>query len=273
MEGTLSYFDGVQVTIPILPTTITVYPAPSLHVQYFVQQDVYGDDPFTPQVETPQPFALGLLVTNTGPGDAGDFTITSAQPQIVGNQKGLLVDFNISGAQVGNQPVVPSLTADLGTIASGQTVVADWQMTSSLDGTFSKFERHLSACGRPGGAATSIIDSVDIHDMVHMVQPDRPGDNGDPAFLVDSNPKLSSLPDTLYLADGTTAAVNVASNAAVDETVSRATWKVRLTCTMTSGWITSKCPTRASVSSLCGLSVPTARRSWSAPTPGPPPGR
>ncbi len=91
VEGTLSYFDNVAVSIPILPSEITVYPAPSLHMSYFLQQNVYGDDPFTPQIETPQPFALGLLVSNTGPGNAGDFTITSSQPQIVDNQKGLLL--------------------------------------------------------------------------------------------------------------------------------------------------------------------------------------
>ena len=45
------------------------------------------------------------------------------QPKIVDNQKGLLVDFNIIDAQVGNQPVQPSLTIDMGSIASGQTAV------------------------------------------------------------------------------------------------------------------------------------------------------
>jgi len=125
VEGTLSYFDNVQVTIPIIPSEITVYPAPSLHLNYFLQQDVYGDDPFISTVTTPQPFALGLLVTNTGPAMPAISRSHSSQPQIVDNQKGLLVDFEITGAQVGNQPVAPSLTADLGTIDSGQTVVAD----------------------------------------------------------------------------------------------------------------------------------------------------
>jgi uncharacterized membrane protein len=235
--GTLSYTDdGYTVTIPVLPSEITVYPAPSLHVQYFLQQDVYGDDPFTPQVETPQPFGLGIMVTNTGPGDAGDFTITSSQPEIIDNQKGLLINFNIIGAQVGNQPVAPSLTADLGTIASGQTVEGDWLMTSSLDGTFISMDAAYQHSDALGGEATSIIDSVDIHDMVHMVQPNRPGDNGDPAFLVDSNPGATDLPDTLHLADGTTAPVNQASNVSVDGAVTPDHLVVQLTADMTSGW-------------------------------------
>ncbi len=239
VEGTLSYVDdGYDVTVPILPTKITVYPGPNLQVQYFLQQNVYGDDPFSTQVTTPQPFALGLLVSNTGAGNAGDFTITSSQPQIIDNQKGLLVNFNIIGAQVGNQPISPSLTADLGTIASGQTVAADWQMTSSLDGTFSNMNATYQHTDALGGARTSIISSVAIHDMVQMVQPDEPGDgdNDAPAFLVDSDPSASDLPDTLYFADGTTAPVTIATNAAVDGTVAPDNLEIHLTATMTSGW-------------------------------------
>jgi len=239
VEGTLSYVDdGYDVTVPILPTKITVYPGPNLQVQYFLQQNVYGDDPFSTQVTTPQPFALGLLVSNTGAGNAGDFTITSSQPQIIDNQKGLLVNFNIIGAQVGNQPTAPSLTADLGTIASGQTVEADWQMTSSLDGTFSNMNATYQHTDALGGTQTSIISSVAIHDMVQMVQPDEPGDgdNNAPAFLVDSEPSASALPDTLYFADGTTAPVTIATNAAVDGTVTPDNLEIHLTATMTSGW-------------------------------------
>jgi len=36
--------------------------------------------------------------------------ITSAQPQIVDNERGLLIDFNILATQVGNQSLLPSLT-------------------------------------------------------------------------------------------------------------------------------------------------------------------
>ncbi len=269
VEGTLSYVDnGYDVNIPILPTTITVYPGPNLQVQYFLQQNVYGDDPFSPTVTTPQPFALGLLVTNTGAGNAGDFTITSSQPQIIDNKKGLLINFNITGAQVGNQPITPSLTADLGTIASGQTVVADWQMTSSLDGTFSNMSATYQHTDALGGTATSIISSVTIHDMIHMVQPNEPGDNGDPAFLVDSDPTASDLPDTLYLADGTTAPVNIASNAAVDGTVSMDNLDVQLTATMTSGWDFIQLPdpgvgfTLAKVVSSDGTQILVGPNAW-----------
>lgn len=112
--GVLRYIDpgsGLEVVVPLLGATITVLPDPILNLKYFQQRDVYGDDPFTDEIEPSEPFDLGLIVTNTGRGTAKDFTITSAQPKIIENEKGLLIDFKIVGTQVGNQTVQPTLTA------------------------------------------------------------------------------------------------------------------------------------------------------------------
>ena len=38
-------------TIPVFPATITVLPQAQLQLNYFLQQTVIGDDPFTPQIE------------------------------------------------------------------------------------------------------------------------------------------------------------------------------------------------------------------------------
>ena len=122
--------------IPLVGSTITIVPNPQIVLNYFLQKNVVGDDPNTPQIEPSEPFTLGLLATNVGAGIANDFTITSGQPTIVENQKGLLIDFNIIGSQVGNQPVDPSLTVDLGNLDPGQTQVASWSLTSSLAGQF-----------------------------------------------------------------------------------------------------------------------------------------
>ena len=80
--GSFSYvLNGEPVTVPLFPVPITVLPTPILNVDYFLQHDVYSDDPFTPQIEPSIPFALGILVQNKGYGSAQDFSITSAQPQ------------------------------------------------------------------------------------------------------------------------------------------------------------------------------------------------
>src|SRR5262249_41814280 len=102
--GTLRYIDPdtrAAGVIPLLGAPITVFPDPQLQLNYFIQRDVYSDDPFTPEIEPTEPFYLGLMATNTGKGTANNFTITSAQPKIIENEKGLLIDFKIIGTQVG----------------------------------------------------------------------------------------------------------------------------------------------------------------------------
>jgi hypothetical protein len=56
----------------------------------------------------------GLMIRNVGYGTAYNMKITSGQPNIVDNQKGLAVIFTIIGSQVGTRAITPSLTVDLG---------------------------------------------------------------------------------------------------------------------------------------------------------------
>ena len=50
--GILRYsLDGENITIPLLPTVISVRPDPSLLVHYFWERYVVGDDPFTDEIE------------------------------------------------------------------------------------------------------------------------------------------------------------------------------------------------------------------------------
>ena len=90
-------------------------------------------------IEPTIPFTLGLLITNDGYGIARNARITSGQPEIIENEKGLLITFKITGAHVDDQAVSPSLTVTFGDIQSKSTRVARWMMTSSLKGTFSNY--------------------------------------------------------------------------------------------------------------------------------------
>ena len=101
--GTLRYsLDGENIAIPLLPTVITVRPDPSLLVHYFWERYVVGDDPFTDEVEPSVPFTLGVAVKNAGHGTAYSLQITSGQPEIIENERGLLVNFMIIGANIGS---------------------------------------------------------------------------------------------------------------------------------------------------------------------------
>ena len=73
---------------------------------------VFGDDAFTPEIEDAEPFSLGVRVKNFGAGDAKSLAIESAQPKIVENDQGLLIDFLITGSEVNGAEESPSLLAD-----------------------------------------------------------------------------------------------------------------------------------------------------------------
>lgn len=72
--------DGVEIVSKLWPDTITVKPDPVLLVSYYLEKEIYGDDPFTPEIEPPVPFNLGLMIRNNGFGTARDMKITSSQP-------------------------------------------------------------------------------------------------------------------------------------------------------------------------------------------------
>ena len=237
--GTLKYIDpdmGGEVTTALFPSTITVYPQAQLQLNYFLQQTVIGDDPSTPQIEPSELAALGLLVTNVGAGTANNLSITTAQPQIVQNEKGLDVNVQIIGTQVGNQQVSPSLMVDLGNIASGQTADADFLLESSLQGAFEDFTATFSHSSALGGTETSLISSVQTHDLIHAGDFNYPNSTGATDYLAEDMPNQAGLPDTIYFSDGTTAPVNIATNATSSPVGASGQLSFQVTANVTSGW-------------------------------------
>ncbi len=235
--GTLEYMEeGQLVSIDLFPAAITVHPDALLKLNYFHQRDVIGDDPFTEEVEPSEPFVLGLLASNIGQGVAKNFTITSAQPEIVENEKGLVIDFRIIASQVGSEEVIPSLTANLGNIQPGDTQFAAWFLISTLQGRFVDYKASFEHVDGLGNPRLSLIDTVDIHELIHTVRADRPGDDDLLDFLANDVDDAEVVPDTLYLSDGTVAVVNEATNLQTDGSVSLSDLTVQLTASMTTGW-------------------------------------
>ncbi len=239
--GKLSYTeDNEPINAPLFPATIWVKPDARLILNYFLVRDVYSDDPFTPQIEPSQSFPLGLILSNQGKGAANNVRITSSQPQIVDNEKGLLIDFKIIGAQVNTDPVSPSLTVNLGNIPPGQTSVAQWMMTSSLQGRFIEYKatfEHLDGLGDP---RLSLIDSVTLHELTHAVRVDVPSDDLKPDFLVNDNSDEGAnpnhLPNHLYNSDGAIEDVAQGLFPSVNGTLTPSTLAVSLTATTAPGW-------------------------------------
>ena len=198
--GTLRYkLEKENITIPLLPTLITVRPDPSLLVHYFWEKNVIGDDPFTDEVEPSLPFTLGVAVKNAGYGTATSLQITSGQPEIIENEKGLLVNFMIIGASMGKESVMPSLTVMFGNLAPNTTVVARWLMISSLQGEFKNYSATFENINPLGDPKLSILDELDIHELIRnvMIYIDDE-DDGILDFLVNERIDVFDYPDALY---------------------------------------------------------------------------
>ena len=203
--GRLSYsVGGSSFSVPLLPDTITVKPNPSLIVHYFHEKYVRGDDPLTQEVEPIVPFTLAVMVMNGGYGVARALKISSAQPEIIENEKGLLITFKIIGSQIGKDPITPSLTVTFGDIDSFETKTARWLLTSTLKGTFYNYSATFENINPLGDPQLSLLDELGYHELVHVVQiqdgPDgtyiEDDELGD--FLVNDLIDNNDIPDTLY---------------------------------------------------------------------------
>jgi hypothetical protein len=227
--------DGMSLAIPFSAQTITVEPSPSLTIRYFEQSAVYGPDAYNPNAPS-QPFALGVQVFNTGAGTANDVSIISAQPQILSSLSGLLASFQLLATQVNGQNLTPSLTVDLGSIAPGGLSTALFLMTSSVGGQFVSYSASFEDDSALGTAQPSIVNSLEIYNMIHLASEVGPGASTGDAFLVSDVPGASSLPNAVFLPDGAVQPVTQATDPVVTGTLGNGNLQVTLTDTPTSGW-------------------------------------
>lgn len=217
--GSLSYLDpntGLTVTRDLDPVTLTVKPSPQLDLTYFMQRDIYGDDPLTKNVVEPMvPAEFALLINNVGYGDATNVRMTTEQPKIVENEKGLLIDFELLSSQVngGDKTMAlgSSVPADFGTIAAHSTSYAQWWFTSTLLGHFLDYDVQATHLTSYGNEDLSLLNEVTIHELIRSINTKDVAGNPLKAWLVNDIKDREDLPDMLYLSDGTTEEVSLAT--------------------------------------------------------------
>lgn len=237
--------NGLSVAVLLSPVPITVNHTACLTLYNFHRRDVYSGDLFTDIVEASIPFNRAVMARNWGAGAARHFRITSAQPEIVDNEKGLPIEFKTIATEVAGQSMTPTLTADLGTINPGGIGIARWLMTTTLQGlsiNYSATFEHLDGQGNP---RLSLIDEVRIHQMVRLVQAGGAFEDGKPDFLVNDTADLRDLPDTRWLSSGTSNHVQVVTNAVITGALSPANLQVQLTASMSPGWVYLRVPDQA----------------------------
>lgn len=235
--GTLRYQQGgAAITVPLIAQAINVLPNAALSLKYFHQRDVFADDPFTDVIEPSVPFSLAVMIQNSGKGAARNVHITSAQPKIIDNKKGLLIDFSIIATDVDGQPLSPSLNADFGDINPGQIKIGRWLLKSTLQGLFTDYSASFENLDGLGDKRVALIQNVEIHELDHIVQADRTFEDGHPDFLANDVPDFNSYPDTIHLSQGSTAPVTVITNATPDAAVAADHLSISLSAAMPGGW-------------------------------------
>lgn len=206
--GTLYFNDGAEDQVRSLyPASLVVKPTPDLDLTYFVQRDIYGDNPLTPDVTEPVISAeFSVLIHNKGKGDATNVRMITHQPEIVENEKGLLVDFAIVSSSINGAPTMMALEDDIATefgdIPAGACSYATWGLTSTLLGHFKGYDvsyAHLNSYDNPD---LSLLNQVDIHELTHSVNATI-GDKRYRAWVTNDIADTQDAPDHIYFSNGT----------------------------------------------------------------------
>ncbi len=209
--------DIPQDSLFAVPAPIYVKPEPQLQITYFQPRDVMGDDPFTPEVESPVPFTLGVLVKNVGYGIAHNVNINSQQPKIVENKTSLLLIAQLLGTRVNDSALqTADLNVNLGDILPGQARKGAWDMITSLSGEFVHFSASYTHASDLGGKETSDIVGLNAYFIAHEVLDDQPGRDSVKDFLADVNTNDTEvIPTAIYESEGDILPVNLLTNATV----------------------------------------------------------
>lgn len=216
--GMLSYVDpytGLEVTRILAPVTLTVKPSPVLNLTYFMQRDIMGDDPLTEAIEPCEEAEFSVLINNIGYGDANNVQMITEQPQIIENEKGLLIDFELMSSQLnGGEKTLAlggNVATDFGNIPAKSQTYAQWWIKSSLLGHFTDYDikaTHISSYDNPD---LSLLNEVNIHELIRSLdiqETEKPAIG----FLTNDIVDANDTPDMLYLSNGTTESVATASS-------------------------------------------------------------
>ena len=187
---------GVEFSIETWPEEITVLPMPKLTLDYVLPRKVYGDDPMTQGIiEPPIPFMFGVRVNNSGYGPAKNLAIDSAQPRIVSATPGANIVFKLLGTYVNGKKIDNTLKVKFGNIPPKSCAAAGWRMSVSVTGNFSNYTATFKHSDALGGEATSLIEAVNTHILIHEFINDVPGNDSMFDFIIDSNE--DGIPDRI----------------------------------------------------------------------------
>lgn len=221
--GTISYtdpFTGLVVTHSLKPVALTVNPTPVLDFTYFMQRDVYADDPQTTAKERSIPAEFALLINNKGNADAKDLKFVCKEPVIIDNEKKLKINFSIVSSQLNgegkNLTLSSGVPMEFGTVQASSQAYAQWWMKSPVLGHFIEYDVSFDHKTSYGNEELSLIDQVSIHELIHGFTPLATEQNDSKrAFLVNDTEDALDMPDRIYFTNATQLEATMASEATI----------------------------------------------------------
>ncbi len=240
--GTFSFidpFEGEELTYPLFPVRLQVNPSPELHVDYFISRHIISDDPLTTDtVEATEPAELAMMIRNVGAGNANNVYLQSAQPQIIENQNGLLIQFNMVGSTMNGVPRPIGLTdIPFGTIESNSAGIAEWYFTSSLLARVISTTPRVIHNNSWGNPQLSLVTELHSHELIKAVNAYGDLEDGINDFLVNETVDFNHTPDIIYFSHGGTAPVGKMLAAFTEGTLTNTNRTVQLIVTPNSeGW-------------------------------------
>ena len=242
-SGSVRYWDPyaqAMVTLPLSSVPLTVNPSPHLMLHYFMQRNILGDDPFTKdKIEPSVPAELAVMVENHGYGPAVNMMISSAQPEIIENEKGLAINFHLIGSNFQGQPRSLGVTdINFGTVPGLETRIGQWYFTSSLLGKFVSYEANVVHANSFGNPDLSLVKDIKIHELTKSIKAYGADEDHINDFLVNDIFDIDDTPDIIYFSQGNrTAKVFPAELGSFSSSVSSGNLTNTLTVTASdTGW-------------------------------------
>ena len=235
----LDPFSGIEMTYDLFPVRLKVNPGPNLHVDYFISRYIISDDPLTEDtIEATEPAELAMMIRNVGAGNANKVYLESSQPQIIENQNGLLISFDMVGAAMnGVQRPLGLIDIPFGTIESHSAGIAEWYFTSTLMARVVHSTPHVIHNDSYGNPRLSLVTELNSHDLIKAITAYGSLEDGINDFFVNETPDFNHIPDMIYFSNGGTATVHKVITASTEGVLSETNDAILLHVTpIAAGW-------------------------------------
>ena len=205
----LDPFSGSVMTYDLYPVQLKVNPGPNLHVDYFISRHIISDDPLTDTIEATEPAELAMMISNVGAGNANNVYLQSAQPQIIENQNGLLISFDIVAAAMNGVPrSLGLIDIPFGTIESHSAGIAEWYFTSTLMARVVHSTPHVIHNDSYGNPKLSLVTELNSHELIKAIKAYGSLEDGINDFFVNETADFNHTPDKIYFSNGGTTDVS-----------------------------------------------------------------